>query len=246
MGKQKILLVLSLLMMMAMSFNSLSAYAASNDNAHKKSDLGCNCTHTHIKKTTQLRNPYIRKGIMQKVLTAYKNNHSIYKKADFKWNKAVRNYYGKGISSIQVPLKADAKSSTKKIYLNVFYNSKHKDFGHYTVMTLTRKNTHTNAFTMSVGLMDGTKVAGIRYDANGKGTPFMYQQKQSNGVVIQPMGYWQNVQWCIENSWHTLPGWVKWVCSAACGGCLFGSPYGCGACAGCLAGYGLGCAASQL
>jgi hypothetical protein len=103
----------------------------------------------------------------------------------------------------------------------------------------------------TIKTLDDEKVATATIDVNsGKATDIKYYEDEEETALIQKntanAGYWDRVQDCIENSWKTLPDWVKWICGSACGGCVFANPYACGGCAGCLAGYGIGCSLSQI
>lgn len=237
---KRVLLLMSMLMMIGMSFSSLSV------SAHTSSEGGCeHCEHSRST-SHKLKDPQLRNAIMQKIQSVYKSRDGIYKKAYFKWNEAVQNVYGKGMSTIAIPLKANAQSSTVKTYVNVAYNANIEEFGHFSIMHLEKANADTDAFTMTVSTLQGVEAAGVYIDENGKASPYLINDSDDSSGTVHTAGYWQDVQDCIQDSWKTMPAWTKWVCGAACGGCIFANPYACGGCLGCLGGYALGCMGKNI
>jgi hypothetical protein len=52
---------------------------------------------------------------------------------------------------------------------------------------------------------------------------------------------WTCFSGCFQNTWNTLPWWIKMGCQASAGACFGSNPYACAALAGCVGGYAAGC-----
>ena len=179
--------------------------------------------------------------IQNKVKDSYKVGASIYGKQHFKWNETAIIKYTDENSNILVPLKTNTKM--EKEFLVIGYQHQTQQIGQVVVMELKAKDmTHSK---MTLKTLSGEELVGLKIDGDTAHKE-IYADKTSS--IFQPntahAGYWGDVKDCILDLWSDLPSWLKWTCSSACGGFLFGGNLFAGsACAGCLAGWAVSCLA---
>jgi len=91
----------------------------------------------------------------------------------------------------------------------------------------------------SMGFYDtqGNLISGARYE-NDQVVSILGDEPGT----VSALGYWDCVRRCLSSIWTSLPNWLRFLCEAACGSCIFGpNVWSCGGCASCLGGYATGC-----
>lgn len=242
-----VLFVMTIMLLQPYSINFKAlANQGNNDSKEVTEDcLPCKQPQSLKKdKVEKFNDNKIIKTVKKEIKSLSKQSLSEYHVSDLAWNESVISYYKENTpSAISIPLKNNVKSKTVKEYVVVGYKEDTKELHQPTFMKLVKNS--DKEFTMIVGTLDGEEVVEAVINTETQQAEKVEFKDDSTTALIQKntaaAGYWDDVKRCIKNNWKSFPDWAKFACEAACGGCLFASPYACGACLGCLGGYAIGC-----